>query len=78
MAEARIGKGRLATLLGKLEKHALGETELTPSQIRAIELLLRKDNAPAAGTKEDASRAIVIRFERRIVYPEGREPDRDV
>ena len=69
MAEAAISKARLAALLRKLEKHALGEAELTPSQIRAIELLIRKDGASATGTKEDAGRETVIRFEYHIVDP---------
>lgn len=67
MAEARIVKAGLRVLLKRLEAHALGQAELTPSQIRAIELLLRKDGASATETKEEASRAIAIRFEYHIV-----------
>ena len=72
MTAARIGRARLATLLKRLEAHALGEAELNPTQIRAIELLIRKDGAAGPSTKEGEPRAVFIRFERHIVDPKDR------
>jgi hypothetical protein len=61
---------RVQALLKRLQDHALGNVELGATQIRAIELLLRKSEAVAAAVaaKEDKEPAIV-RIERKIVYP---------
>ncbi|WP_225421172.1 hypothetical protein [Sphingomonas parva] len=73
MATAKMGKARLAKLLKQLEAHALGEGNLSATQIRAIELLLRKDGdaGPSAGKGEGSATKFCIEY--RIVCPKCRE-----
>lgn len=63
---------RVQALLECLQDHVLGDGKLTPTQIRAIEMLLRKSEAAAAASaaKTDEEPQFV-RFERHIVHPQA-------
>lgn len=63
-------KIQASQLINRLENHALGETELSQTQIKAIEILLRKtlpDLSAVAheGTGEDGE--FIHRIERKVV-----------
>ena len=73
MAAAPMGKARLARLLKQLEAHALGERQLSATQIRAIELLIRKDGSAGASSKEGENRAVIFHIRREITCRRCRE-----
>ena len=74
MATARMGKTRLSKLLKQLEAHALGEGNLSATQIRAIELLIRKDGDVGRSAGKGESRAINFCIEYQIVCPRCGRP----
>lgn len=68
-------KIQTSQLINRLEGHALGDTDLTPTQIKAIEILLRK-NLPDLSQVEisgDPENPLAIdgTFEVRLVKPIG-------
>lgn len=67
-------------LINRLESHALGEVELTPTQIKAIEILLKKTlpdlSAVEHSGDEDNPLNIVGRIERAIVDANATNPNR--
>jgi hypothetical protein len=57
-------KIRTSQLINRLQDHAFGDVELSPTQIKAIEVLLRK-NLPDLGAVEitgDAERPVAVEF----------------
>jgi uncharacterized protein YjiS (DUF1127 family) len=63
---------RTSMLLNRLQDHAFGEVELTQSQIKAIEILLRKTAPDLAATQisgPDGGPVLLNAIERRIVDP---------
>jgi len=57
-------KAPIEALLARLQAHALGQIELSATQLRAIDLLLRKTEAARPG--EGGGRVIHVIFERKI------------
>jgi uncharacterized protein YjiS (DUF1127 family) len=63
---------RTSMLLNRLQDHAFGEVELTQSQIKAIEILLRKTAPDLAATQisgPDGGPVLLNAIERLIVDP---------
>jgi uncharacterized protein YjiS (DUF1127 family) len=63
---------RTSMLLNRLQDHAFGDVELTQSQIKAIEILLRKTAPDLAATQisgPDGGPVLLSTIERRIVDP---------
>lgn len=63
IAEARE-KIQTTQLINRLTKHALGEIELSPTQVRAIEILLKKSvpdlaNVQHSGDEEKPMRMVI-------------------
>ena len=61
------GKIQSSQLITRLTKHAMGEIELGPTQVRAIEILLKKtvpDLSQVEGTNVDGSHQLNITIRR--------------
>jgi len=72
-------KIKVSQLINVLQNHALGEpgkdgeqSELSPTRMRAIEILLKKtlpDLSQIQGTGENGEHELIHRIERKIVDP---------
>lgn len=71
-------KIKTTQLINRLQNHALGSVEMSPTQVRATEVLLRKrvpdlSNVTLSG---DADNPVVTRVERIIIQPKPLQLDR--
>lgn len=66
-------KIQASQLINRLQDHALGETELSASQIKAIEILLKKSipDLSAVQVSGDAGNPLAHKIEMVIIDPQG-------
>ena len=67
-------KIRTSQLINRLEKHAFGEVDLTPTQVRAIEVLIKKtlpDLASVELTGDKENPVALQLIKRTIVDPKS-------
>ncbi len=66
-------KIRTTQLIKRLEDHALGDIELTPTQIKAIEILLRKTLADLSSVAHTDPEGNALPPQQNITYINGIE-----